>query len=112
MRNIEKRAEEFADKYAVGDAAIIVDLIHKVAKECYIKGATEQKTIDDEEYRKDMRYVGVKREELIEKACNWTCSQCPLRCRETLISGSVVCAKYIDKTDCKSLQSLIKAMEE
>ncbi len=37
----------------------------------YIKGATDQKAIDDEEYRKDMRYVGVKREELIDRACDY-----------------------------------------
>lgn len=38
----------------------------------YIKIATEQKAIDDEEYRKDMCYVGVKREELIDKVLDAT----------------------------------------
>lgn len=46
MKEIEQRAKKFADEFAVGDAAIIVDIIHKVAEESYIKGATEQKEID------------------------------------------------------------------
>lgn len=41
------------DHYCVGDAAIIVDLLHNVAEESYIQGATEQRAID------------------IYKACEW-----------------------------------------
>lgn len=46
MTEIEKRAKEYADNFVVGDSAIIVDLLHKVAEESYIKGATEQREID------------------------------------------------------------------
>lgn len=67
--------------YILGNACVMVvkkDLFD--AAECdiktfisaYIEGATEQKSIDDEEYRKDMRYVGVKREELIDKVLDTT----------------------------------------
>lgn len=38
----------------------------------YIEIATEQKSIDDEEYSKDMRYIGVKREELIDQVIDTT----------------------------------------
>lgn len=37
----------------------------------YIKGATDQKEIDNEEWQKDMRYVNIRKQELIEKACEW-----------------------------------------
>ena len=37
----------------------------------YIKGATDQKDIDHEEWKKDMRYVNVRKQELIDKACGW-----------------------------------------
>lgn len=53
MKEIEERAKKFADEFATGDAALIVDIIHKVAEESYIKGATDQQNID------------------IEKACEW-----------------------------------------
>lgn len=53
MKEIEERAKKYADDYVVGDVAIIVDLIHNVAEESYIAGATEQKKID------------------IDKACEW-----------------------------------------
>lgn len=46
MKTIEERAKKFADEFATGDAALIVDIIHKVAEESYIKGATEQQEID------------------------------------------------------------------
>lgn len=37
----------------------------------YIKGATDQKEIDNEEWQKDMRYVNVRKQELIDKACDF-----------------------------------------
>ena len=37
----------------------------------YIKGAKDQKDIDHEEWKKDMRYVNVRKQELIDKACEW-----------------------------------------
>lgn len=46
---IEERAKVYADNYCVGDAAIIVDLIHRCALESYTQGATEQKEIDIEQ---------------------------------------------------------------
>ena len=47
MKTIEERAKVYADNYCVGDATMIVDLLHKVAEESYIKGATDQKAIDE-----------------------------------------------------------------
>ena len=38
-KRLEEAAEKYADEFAVGDAAIIVDLIHEVAKEGFIAGA-------------------------------------------------------------------------
>ena len=58
MKTIESRAEEYADNFVVGDSAIIVDLLHKVAEESYIKGATEQREIDT------------------DKACKWLLENC------------------------------------
>ena len=43
---IKERAKKYADDYVVGDAAITVDLMHKVAEESYFKGAIGQKKID------------------------------------------------------------------
>lgn len=46
MVTIEERAKEYADNYVVGDYAMIVDLLHKVAEESYLNGATEQRQMD------------------------------------------------------------------
>lgn len=45
-------------------------------------GAIEQKTIDDEEYRKDMAYTATKRQELIDKACEWLKNNLPITTEE------------------------------
>lgn len=37
----------------------------------YIAGATEQKKIDHEDWKKDMRFVNDRRKKLIDKACEW-----------------------------------------
>ena len=76
---IEERAKKYADEYAVGDAAIIVDLLHKVAEESYLAGATEQKKIDDAEFecKAESYETGfaqgqeVGEREMIGKACKW-----------------------------------------
>lgn len=72
MATIEERAKDYADNFVVGDAAIIVDLLHKVAEESYVNGATEQKAIDKKKadiacgnsYRN--RYY-----DAIDEACEW-----------------------------------------
>ena len=77
MKTIEERAKEFADNYCVGDAAIIVDLIHKVAYDSYLNAATEQVEIDEHEHNNsvirmyDMFETKLKerKRELIDKAC-------------------------------------------
>lgn len=38
-KRLNEAAEKYADEYVVGDAAIIVDLIHNVAEGCFIAGA-------------------------------------------------------------------------
>lgn len=78
---IEERAKKYADEFVVGDAAIIVDLIHNVAEESYIAGATEQKQIDDEENGKALLYCTHKttervKKEMVEKACELLCETC------------------------------------
>lgn len=45
----------------------VIECAIEIFESAYTQGATEQKAIDDEAYRKDMRYVGVKQEELIDK---------------------------------------------
>lgn len=67
MKTIEERAKKFADEFATGDAALIVDIIHKVAEESYIKGATEQQEIDSviNEEELDRLAVGFTPVELI-----------------------------------------------
>lgn len=52
METIEERAKAYADNYVVGDFAMIVALLHKVAEESYLKGATEQKAIDIDKAKK------------------------------------------------------------
>ena len=54
---IEKRAEKYADNYVVGDAAIIVDIVHKVAKEAYIAGATEQEAVDEQYFKSKLKSI-------------------------------------------------------
>lgn len=79
MATIEERAKDYADNFVVGDAAIIVDLLHKVAEESYVKGATEQKVIDDELQTEEMRKLNeewkenfrIQRKMLIDKAREW-----------------------------------------
>lgn len=87
MATIEERATAFADKGLSNN-------IEGAIRYTYIYAANEQRKID------------------IEKACKLTCSQCPLRCKDVLTSGFVACGKHTDRTECKSLQLLIKAMEE
>lgn len=53
----------------------------------------------------DQRKIG------IEKACKAYCKQCALIDKETLTSGFVACAQYIDRKNCPHLQDLIKQME-
>lgn len=38
-KRLEEAAKKYADEYVVGDVAIIVDLIHEVAKESFLAGA-------------------------------------------------------------------------
>lgn len=81
-KNIEERAKEFASNNCRCSMCIIecphnnMDGIgcdrYNIYRRIYLKVANEQKAIDDEEYRKDMRYVGVKREELIDKVLDTT----------------------------------------
>lgn len=79
MKSIEERALEtypinnlyFESEYQVGSHLIEGEDRNLKLRDAYIKGASDQKAIDNEQYRKDMRYVGVKREELIEKAWRW-----------------------------------------
>lgn len=79
MKTPKERAKEFADAYCVGDAAIIVDLVCKVAYESYLAGATEQMEIDEHEHNNsvirmyDMFETKLKerKRELINKACEW-----------------------------------------
>lgn len=67
MKTIEERAKEYADNFVVGDSAIIVDLLHKVAEESYIKCATEQKAIDDAELAEIKRQRDAYYDELLSK---------------------------------------------
>lgn len=67
-KSIEIRAAEYASHQSYFDGYINRNFV----KSIYARAATEQKAIDDEEYRKDMRYVGVKREELIDKVLDTT----------------------------------------
>ena len=70
MKTIEERSKEYREEFLKSFYNSLEEISFYDISDAYIKGATEQKAIDDEEYRKDMRYIGVKREELIEKACN------------------------------------------
>lgn len=92
MKSIEERATAYAcakcecgtcplkcDQSSLKTMDGTCDLYNKYRR-LYIEIATEQKTIDDEEYRKDMRYIGVKQEGLIEKACKTYCRFCPHQC--------------------------------
>lgn len=49
-------------------------------REGYVAGATEQRQIDHEEWKKDMRFVNVRKQELIDKACKTFCRFCPHQC--------------------------------
>lgn len=61
--SIKQRAKEYADNFVVGDYAVIVDLMHKVAEDSYIQGATEQKEIDESAYRAVIEDLYIKVEE-------------------------------------------------
>lgn len=83
-KTVEERAKEFASNKCRCSTCILEDGCPRNDKDgigcdrynkycrIYIESATEQKSIDDEEYRKDMRYVGVKREELIDNVLDTT----------------------------------------
>lgn len=67
MKTIEERAKKFADEFATGDAALIVDIIHKVAEESYIKGATEQQEIDSVINEEELDRLALEHSEPIDK---------------------------------------------
>lgn len=56
--------------------------------------------------------VNKTKEQMIEKACRFTCSRCPLRCRVTACPDSILCSVYSDRSKCDVIESLIKTMEE
>jgi len=58
--------EERAFEYAPGNTNL-----QNQCRISYIKGATEQKAIDDAEWRKDMAYIATKKQEWIDQACEW-----------------------------------------
>lgn len=96
MKSIDERAEEFASVYP--------KKYQHFAEECYIMGATDQKSIDDEEYRKDMRYIGVKREELIDKAKKAFCKS---TCKGYQDIGRCLCDGH-----CDNFNQFVKLLEE
>lgn len=63
---IEERAFEYANTNPHGNP-----YNWSAHHDAYIDGAIDQKVIDDKEYRKDMAYLATKRQELIDKACEW-----------------------------------------
>lgn len=77
MKTIEERAKSKANAYL--DVCVEQNKRTTVTEDFangYIKGATEQKAIDDAESGKELLYVVNKttervRKEMIEKACEW-----------------------------------------
>lgn len=67
MATIEERAK----RYTKRNGEQYLSGFEQAEYDAYIKGATEQKAIDDEEWRKDMRYVNIQKQVLIDKACEW-----------------------------------------
>lgn len=67
MATIEQRARAYTNRNGVQ----FLSGFEKAEYDAYIKGATEQKEIDNEEWQKDMRYVNIRKQELIDKACEW-----------------------------------------
>jgi len=64
---IEERAEQYANR----KTGYSRDFRWREAFKDYAQGAEEQKSIDDSEYRKDMAYIATKKQEWIDKACEW-----------------------------------------
>lgn len=71
MATIEERAKRYTNR----NGAQYLSGFEQAEYDAYIKGATEQKAIDDEEWRKDMRYLNIQKQALIDKACEWFLSQ-------------------------------------
>lgn len=66
MATIEQRARAYTNRNGVQ----FLSGFEKAEYDAYIKGATEQREIDHEEWQKDMRYVNIRKQELIDKACD------------------------------------------
>lgn len=84
MKSIEERALEiypinnlyFESEYQLDSILVEGEDRNLKLREAYIKGATDQKSIDDEEYRKDMRYIGVTTEPNVEELAEKYAESC------------------------------------
>lgn len=70
MATIEERAKRYTNR----NGTQYLSGFEQAEYDAYIQGATDQKAIDDEEWRKDMRYMNIRKQALIDKACEWLSS--------------------------------------
>lgn len=100
-KSIDDRAEVWAEQhrelYCLKSPTLMAASYHR--------GATEQKKIDDEQYAKDMRYVNIKKQELIDK---FKKAFCKLNCPHL----TEYCWQDKEDVPCKEFRSLIKLIEE
>ena len=133
-----KKIEERADAYVGHPEEIDEFSSATIKREAYIRGAKEQKAIDEEvrlkksdsmtqaEYDREVAFadwynkngkgtptysdaIEWARRELIDKACEWICECCPAQLGND--NGLVGCEGKRD-IDCPTIKSLIKVMEE
>lgn len=94
MPTIEERANKYA-KEESGDNYVAAILRYGG----YVRGATEQKQIDDREMSDAL---SIQRQMFFEKACNAFCANCEV--------GQAVCKEQ--RIRCTQYQGFCKAMEE
>lgn len=133
-----KTIEERADAYVGHPEEIDEFTSATIKRDAYIRGAKEQKAIDEEvrlkksdsmtraEYDREVAFadwynkngkgtptysdaIEWARRELIDKACEWICECCPAQLGND--NGLVGCEGKRD-IDCPTIKSLIKAMGE
>lgn len=88
MNKIEERAGNFADNFTSYDSPVIANLLHYVVKDGYIKGATDQLSIDT------------------DKAVKAHCTLC------SYIGLEGDCTLYEDTSKCEDVELIKQAMKQ